>query len=172
LQLYAACVVSKAMNQRIVGIADLQVSDSQSETLVTYSLGSCIGLSIYDPGARVGGMIHFMLPDSTLDSKKAHEKPAMFADTGVPLLFKKAYSLGLKKTRARVVVTGGAQILDDSGYFNIGKRNHAALRKIFWRNNVFTDAEDVGGNINRTLYLEIATGRVWVKTAGQGIREL
>ncbi|MGQ9859480.1 MAG: chemotaxis protein CheD [Thermodesulfobacteriota bacterium] len=160
------------MRQRIVGIADLQVSNDVGEVLVTYSLGSCIGLLIYDPQAKVGGLLHYMLPDSSLDPSKAVEKPAMFGDTGIPLLFKSAYKLGLEKRRARVVVVGGAQILDDSGYFNIGKRNYAMLRKILWRNNVLIDAEDVGGNVNRTVYLELATGRIWVKTPGQEMREL
>lgn len=160
------------MKQRIVGIADMQVSSEDSEVLVTYSLGSCIGLAIYDPQARVGGLLHYMLPDSSLDPSKAQQKPGMFADTGIPLLFKTAYAMGLQKQRARVIVVGGAQILDDSGYFNIGKRNYAMLRKILWRNNVLIDAEDVGGNLNRTLYLEVGTGRAWVKTPGQEMREL
>jgi len=160
------------MRQRIVGIAEMQVSAEESEVLVTYSLGSCIGLAIYDPQARVGGMLHYMLPDSSLDPSKAREKPGMFADTGIPLLFKTAYTMGLEKRRARVIVVGGAQILDDSGYFNIGKRNYAMLRKILWRNNVLIDVEDVGGNTNRTLYLEVGTGRAWVKSPGQEMREL
>ena len=160
------------MSKRIVGVADLLVSANQDETLITYSLGSCIGLVIFDPQVKVGGMLHFMLPDSSLDLNKAKERPAMFADTGIPMLFKGAYEYGLVKKRARVIVMGGAQILDDSGYFNIGKRNYAALRKIFWRNNVLIDAEDVGGNLNRTVQLEIATGKVRVKIPGQGIREI
>jgi len=160
------------MRQRIVGIAEMHVSAEESEVLVTYSLGSCIGLAIYDPQARVGGMLHYMLPDSSLDPSKAREKPGMFADTGIPLLFKTAYTMGLEKRRAKVIVVGGAQILDDSGYFNIGKRNYAMLRKILWRNNVLIDVEDVGGNTNRTLYLEVGTGRAWVKTPGQEMREL
>jgi len=62
--------------------------------------------------------------------------------------------------------------LDEQGFFNIGKRNYAAMRKIFWRNNVLIKAEDVGGMINRTVRLEMATGRVWMKTSGEGEREL
>lgn len=154
------------MSQRVVGIAELHVSADPSETLVAYSLGSCIGLAIYDPEVRVGGMLHFMLPDSSLDLPKASVKPAMFADTGIPRLFKEAYALGLEKWRARVVVAGAAQILDESGYFNIGKRNFAAVRRILWRNSVLIDIEDVGGRMNRTLFLEIGTGRTWLKTAG------
>lgn len=154
------------MSQRVVGIAELQVSADPSETLVAYSLGSCMGIAIYDPEVRVGGMLHFILPDSSMDPQKASAKPAMFADTGIPRLFKEAHALGLRKWRARVVVAGAAQILDQSGYFNIGRRNWAMVRKILWRNNVLIDAEDVGGRLNRTLFLEIETGRTWLKTAG------
>ncbi len=154
------------MSQRVVGIAEMQVSADPSETLVAYSLGSCIGLAIYDPEARVGGILHFMLPDSSLDPPKASAKPAMFADTGIPRLFREAHALGLRKWRARVVVAGAAQILDESGYFNVGRRNCAAVRRILWRNNVLIDTEDVGGRMNRTLFLEIGTGRTWLKTAG------
>jgi len=160
------------MRQRIVGIAEMQVSDNINEVLVTYSLGSCIGVVIYDPEARVGGILHYMLPDSSLDPHKAAEKPAMFADTGIPLLFKTAYGLGLEKRRAKVVLVGGAQVLDDSGYFNIGKRNYAMARKILWKNNVLVDAEDIGGRINRTVFLELATGRTLVKSPGREMREL
>ncbi|MGQ9653162.1 MAG: chemotaxis protein CheD [Thermodesulfobacteriota bacterium] len=75
------------MSQRVVGIAELQVSADPSETLVACSLGSCIGIAIYDPEVRVGGMLHFILPDSSMAPQKAGTKPAMFADTGIPRLF-------------------------------------------------------------------------------------
>ena len=151
------------MTQQIVGIAEVTVTADPKVLLVTYSLGSCIGVAIYDPVIRVGGMLHYMLPESSIDPEKARSKPAMFADTGIPALFRTAYTMGLEKKRARIVVVGGSQILDESGTFNIGKRNYAALRKIFWKNNVLISAEDVGGNVSRTLYLEIDTGKVWIR---------
>lgn len=155
-----------------MGIAELVVSNNENEILVTYSLGSCIGLAIYDPEAKVGGMIHYMLPDSSLDSNRAEEKPAMFADTGVSALFDKAQALGLDKTRMRTVVAGAAQLMDDTGFFDMGKRNYDALKKIFGENTVIINAEDVGGHLNRTLFLDIATGRSWTKIAGHGVRKL
>jgi len=156
----------------IVGIADMKVSNDLSTTLITYSLGSCIGVSIYDPIVRAGGLLHFMLPDSTIDPQKATKNPWMFADSGIPLFFKEAYQLGAEKKRLIVKVVGGAQILDDSHFFNIGKRNYMTLRKIFWANNVLIRAEEVGGNVNRTLSLELSSGRVWVKTSGDGVTEI
>lgn len=156
----------------IVGIADMHVANDPGKTLITYSLGSCIGVTLYDPFAKAGGLLHFMLPDSTIDSQKAQKNPWMFADTGVPLFFKEAYKLGAEKKRMQVKVAGGSQIMDESGYFNIGKRNYMALRKIFWANNVLITAEDVGGNVNRTVSIEISSGKVWVKTSGKGMEEI
>ena len=156
----------------IVGMAAMQVSKDPRVTLVTYALGSCIGITIHDPIAKVGGLLHYMLPESSTNPEKASKNPSMFADTGVPLLFQEAYRLGGEKTRMRVLVVGGAQLLDDSGYFNIGKRNYMTLRKILWANNVLIEGEEVGGQVNRTVRLEIASGKVWVKTSGDGEREL
>ncbi len=156
----------------IVGIADMKVTDDPEATLITYSLGSCIGVTLYDPVARVGGLLHFMLPDSKIDALKAQKNPWMFADTGVPLFFREAYALGSEKKRLYVEVVGGAQILDDSGYFSIGKRNYTALRKILWMNSVLIQREDVGGILNRTVSLEVSSGKVRVKTQGHRVREL
>lgn len=97
------------MRPVIVGIADCQISADPESVLVTYALGSCIAVAIYDPAARVAGMLHFMLPESGIDPGKARERPFMFADTGVPLLFRRAYELGADKKRMVVRVAGGAQ---------------------------------------------------------------
>lgn len=146
----------------------MAVSNNLQEDLITYSLGSCIGVVIYDPTVKVGGMLHYMLPESGMDVDKARRAPAMFADTGIPLLFKQSYELGASKRNLIVKVVGGAQIMDENGVFNIGKRNYLALRKILWKNNVLVAAEHVGGHVNRTVRLEIATGRVFLKVSGLG----
>lgn len=153
--------------KQIVGVADMIVSNNVQETIVTYSLGSCIGLVIYDPAVQVGGLLHYMLPESKIDSDKAAKRPFMFADTGIPRLFKAAYTLGAKKQRINIFVAGGAEILDQKGFFNIGKRNYMALKKIFMKNRVLIDKERVGGNVNRTVRLDIGTGDIFVKTSGQ-----
>ncbi len=151
----------------IVGMADMKITNDTDATLITYSLGSCIGISIYDPVSKVGGMLHYMLPEANLDLEKARQRPYMFADSGIPLLFKKSYELGAKKQRLHVKVAGGSQILDDNGYFNIGKRNYAAVRKLFWRNGVMIEAEDVGGSVNRTMSLNMQDGTVLLKISGK-----
>lgn len=158
--------------RKVVGVADLAVSDRAGEVLITYSLGSCIAVVIYDPLVKVGGMLHYMLPESSLDEAKAKQVPAMFADTGIPMLFKQSYQLGARKSSLIVKVVGGAQILDEKGVFNIGKRNYLALRKIFWKNNVMVTSEHVGGNVNRTVRLEMSSGRVFLKVSGVGKLQL
>jgi chemotaxis protein CheD len=156
----------------IVGVGDMKVSDKTDAVLATYSLGSCIGVCIYDPLVKVGGLLHYMLPESAIDEAKARQTPFMFGDTGIPMLFKETYRLGAVKNRLRVIVVGGAEILDQKGFFNIGKRNTTVLRKLFWKNNVMIDFEDVGGNVNRTLKLEVASGTTWLKTSGNGLRRI
>ena len=139
------------------------VSDSPEDLLITYSLGSCIAVIIFDPLASVGGMLHYMLPESSLDPEKAKKNPSMFADTGITRLFKNSYQMGAKKENIVVKSVGGAQMLDPNGIFNIGKRNYLAMRKIFWKNNVAIASEHVGGEVNRTVRLEMDSGRVIVK---------
>lgn len=152
----------------IVGVSDMKVSNEPDSVLITYSLGSCIGIAIYDPVVKVGGLLHFMLPESSLDLEKAKKNPYMFADSGIPRLFKSAYALGAKKQRMKVIVVGGSQILDQKGFFNIGKRNNMAARKMLHKNNVIINYNNVGGNSNRTVKLAINDGSLGLKISGQG----
>lgn len=156
----------------IVGISDMRVSNNVKEILITYSLGSCIGLVIWDPVVKAGGLLHYMLPDSRLDKERMAKNTYMFADTGIPALFKECYSLGAVKRRLIVKVVGGSQILDPTGLFSIGRRNYLMLRKLFEKNKVTITAEDIGGAVNRTVSLEIATGKVLLKVSGRGEFEL
>jgi chemotaxis protein CheD len=148
----------------VVDIADWVVSRDPAAVLITYSLGSCIGVSIWDPVARVAGLLHYMLPEANVAPEKAAANPGMFCDTGVPRLFRAAYELGAVKHRIIVKVAGGSQLLDEKGTFNIGKRNYVALRKIFWKNGVLIDGEEVGGSVTRTMRIDVATGVVTIKT--------
>ncbi len=159
----------RAAARHVVDIADYKVVQEPQAELITYSLGSCIGVAIWDPKTRVGGLLHYMLPDSTVSRGKAENNPAMFADTGIPLLFRSAYKLGAEKKRLVVKVAGGSTLLDDHGTFNIGKRNYAALRKLFWKNGVLIDAEHVGGQFSRTMTLHVGTGRCTVRIRGEEV---
>ena len=159
------------MPQYVIGISDIYVSRDRDINITTYALGSCIGVTAYDPAIKAGGMIHFMLPLSKTSPDKAAAKPGMFADTGIPEMFKQLYALGVSKERLIVKVAGGAQLLDKNKVFNIGERNYLVLRKLLWKNNVLIKAEDIGGNLSRTMKLEIGTGRVIVRSP-KGVIEL
>jgi chemotaxis protein CheD len=154
-----------------VGISDCVVSGDPNAVITTHALGSCVGLLIYDPVARVGGMLHYMLPDSTMDKDRALQKPFMFADTGIPLLFHTAYKAGARKERIQVTALGGAQILGTNDSFSIGKRNLMSMRKILWKAGVMLHHEEVGGTSPRTARLEIATGKILV-SFGRGQHEV
>ena len=156
----------------IVGVADMKISKNPDDALITYSLGSCLGICIYDPQVKAGGLLHLMLPESKIDKAKAEANPYMFADTGIPLLFKSVYKLGGAKERLIVKMAGASQILDSAGVFNIGKRNYLAARKILWKNQVLIKSEDVGGSIHRTLRMELATGETSLKITGGEVKKL
>ncbi len=151
----------------VVGIADLAVSNNPTLTLATYSLGSCLGISIFDPVAKVGGLLHVMLPESKIDPDKAQRQPAMFMDSGIPALFRAAYELKAEKHRVQICVAGGAQVMDSSGFFSIGKRNYEMLKSILNEHGLKIHAEQVGGMVSRSMYLNLATGEVRLKVSGQ-----
>lgn len=155
----------------VVDIADQAVSADPSAVLVTYSLGSCIGLSLYDPQARVGGLIHCMLPLSSKSPGKAAEKPSMFVDTGVSLLLQSLFDRGADRHRIVAKLAGGSVMLDEDGVFRIGERNVLVCRKILWKNSVRIAAEDTAGREPRTMYLHMSDGSTRIKS-GTVPREL
>lgn len=155
--------------QHVIGIAEMQVSNQPDDILVTYSLGSCVGLTLYDPVVSVGGMIHCMLPLSKLDPAKAQANPCMFTDTGVAKLLQAVFDMGAERRRIIAKVAGGASLLDEKGLFKIGERNHTVLRKMLWKNSVAVAGENVGGSISRTIYLNIKTGCTILKSCGKEV---
>jgi chemotaxis protein CheD len=152
-----------------VGISEVVVSSNPDEMLITYSLGSCLGVTAHDPVSLVGGLIHCMLPLSNVDGTKARDKPAMFVDSGIPLLFEALYDLGAQKGRIILKAAGCAQIMDPGGHFKIGERNLTVLRKLLWKNNILITSQSIGGNVARTLSLDIGSGKTYVKI--QGVEE-
>ena len=163
-----AFIAANQTTRQVVGIAEMKLSSRKGDVLVTYALGSCVGICIYDPDAGVGGLLHAMLPSGGKDPVKARVQPARFVDTGVPALFKEAYRLGAKKERIVVKVAGGATVTGkaESDTFKIGKRNIVTLKKLFWKNGVLIRAEDLGGTVSRTLSLDMTSGEVRVRTNG------
>lgn len=148
----------------VVGVSDCRVSNNPDDVLVTYALGSCVAVAIHDPVSHVGGLLHFMLPESSIDRAKAEKAPFMFADTAIPRLFRSAYDRGAEKRRLVVRLVGGAQVVNDNGVFDIGKRNYLAARRILWKAGVFVQGEEVGGTSPRTIRLEVGSGKVWLRS--------
>ncbi len=148
----------------VVGVSDWKVSNDTRETIITYALGSCLGIVLYDPVVCVGGLLHVMLPLSKADPEKAKIKPAMYVDTGFAELLEDCYDLGAEKKRMKIYVAGGASMKFDNkeDYFKIGQRNFTTLRKFLWKNGFMIDYQDVGGHISRTMTLRISDGLVTI----------
>jgi chemotaxis protein CheD len=152
-----------------VGIADCQTSKDPDSTLVTFALGSCVGIAMFDPSSSAGGLLHILLPDSTLDSAKAEKNPAMFADTGIPTLLDRCVRMGIPKARLRIWLAGGASMMDEREVFKIGKRNQMAVRKALWKAGLMIYSEDLGGMAPRTVRLDLRTGTFWVNSSGKNV---
>jgi len=147
----------------IVGVADYKVSQDPKAVLITCALGSCIGLSLHDPVAGVGGLLHFMLPNAEQETSREDFNPAMYGNTGIPLLISELQKLGANTRKLVAAMAGGSQILDQTGLFDIGKRNHVAAKNMLWKAGVLVRNEAVGGNITRSFGLQVGTGQTWLK---------
>lgn len=150
----------------VVLVGDMKVG-KKGDILVTHALGSCLGLMIYDPQVRVGGMLHAMLPLSKINPQKAEANPYMFVDTGVPKLFKSVYDLGAQKSRLIVKAAGCGQPLGNNEMFKIGERNHIVLKKLLWKNNILLESEDIGGTSSRTVSFDLNTGQIVISSGSQ-----
>ena len=154
------------MKINVVGISDMMVTNDINKTLITYSLGSSLGVLIYDPVARVAGLLHSILPISKMDSQKAIRFPSVFVDTGVNLLFREAAKLGAEKKRLLVSAVGCSSLMDEKVFFQIGERNITVLRKFLWKNNILLDKHDIGGDSSKTVKISVMDGDITVKTNG------
>ena len=150
----------------VVTVADLKVGKA-GDVLVTHALGSCLGLAAFDPVAKVGGLLHAMLPLSKINPEKAKANPYMFVDTGLPALFQQVYALGCRKSRLIVKVAGCGQPLGNNEVFRIGDRNFTVMKKFLWKNSILLDAKSVGGSSSRTVFFDVSTGEVLLSSNGE-----
>lgn len=151
-----------------LGIGDLGATKNPDDKIKTYALGSCVAMVLLDPKTRAVGMAHIALPDSSVDTGGSQGKRAgYFADHAIPALLKEMSKLGADPRGKGMIVklVGGATIADKNNVFNIGKRNVLAIKKILWQYGMGPKAEDVGGNISRTVTLEAKNGRVTISSA-------
>lgn len=159
-----APTVGSVFGQRIIiGVGDEAVSSDRSNTLTTYALGSCIAVVVYDAGRGVGGLLHFMLPEASLSPEKAKAQPAMFVDTGLPLLLDNFARIGGSPSRSKVLLAGGASVLTGKDIFRIGERNYHAVVSNLKLFGLKAHCVHVGGYSNRTVHLDLGTGKTTVK---------
>jgi chemotaxis protein CheD len=159
----SALMTSRLTTPRhVVGIGEAAIEAGPGGVIVTHALGSCIAVCIFDPVSRVGGLLHFLLPDSRINPARAKTQPLAFADTGIPQFFQSAYAKGLNKKSCIVKLVGGAEVTGDGNKasMGVGKRNALAARNLLWRNSVLVKAEALGGATARTVTLYLEDGRL------------
>lgn len=150
-----------------VGMADLNVCKSP-DIITTIGLGSCIGLTFYDPVSKIGGLVHYMLPDST--QMRNNSNIAKFADTGIEELLRQVIKAGASRNRLVAKIAGGAKMFEVSGMSNvsnIGERNALAAKQKLRELKIRLIAEDTGLNYGRTVELHCDTGDFYIKAIGK-----
>jgi len=157
------------MSNIVVGISDLNIGKG-SDVLVTYALGSCVGICIYDPMTKVGGLSHIMLPSSTLNNTGA-TNPMRFADTAIVMLIRKMEAAGAMRVRMKAKIAGGAQMfaaVGNNSLANIGARNVEAVKQVLARERIPIIAEDTGKNYGRTVHFSPGDGIMHIVSANKG----
>ena len=161
------------MSQLIkVGMADYKVGKNP-DSLITYGLGSCIGIALYDAVAKVGGLSHIMLPDS--QQARSSDNPAKFADTALPLMVDDMIRLGAMRSRLKAKIAGGAQMFtfaNATEIMRVGERNGEAVRATLKKMDIILVAADTGGNYGRTVELKLESGLFRIKTIDKGEKEI
>ncbi len=153
-----------------VGMADLNICKAPN-AITTLGLGSCIGIALYDPVSKIGGLAHIMLPDST--QMRNNQSIAKFADTGIEELVRRMIKAGASKTRMVAKIAGGAKMFEVSGSSNIGNigaRNAEASKKKLRQLGIPLKAEDTGLNYGRTVELYAETGEFHIKSVGKKVK--
>lgn len=161
--------------QRIVkvGMADLNIIQ-QAGLIRTTGLGSCVGLTLYDPLAKMAGLAHVMLPTSTI-AREGELNIAKYADTAVPALLEQLLSSGADKKRIVAKMAGGSQMFTFAGTgdsLRIGPRNVESCKEKLSELGIPLLAEDTGGNYGRTIELDCETGILFIRSVQKGIKEL
>lgn len=150
----------------VVGIADMKMAKGMG-MLVTYALGSCIGICLYDPAIRLAALIHIMLP---LNMETGRKSPLKYADTGIRETLRQMEARGAKRNRVTAKIAGGARMFDVPGngsLGNIGQRNIESVHMTLKKEGVRLLKEDVGGSVARTLLFDAATGQACVRSYGK-----
>ena len=149
-----------------VGIGDMKYTRNEG-SVITYALGSCIGITFYDPAIKLGALLHVLLPVRVSPTDPNLYK---YADTGIQETIRKLSAFGMVKSRTIVKIAGGAKMFELSGnaeFGNIGQRNCETVKKILASQGMRIAAQDVGGNCARTMVLDVKSGTVCVRSVGK-----
>lgn len=161
------------MSQLIkVGMADYKTGKNP-DSLITYGLGSCIGIALFDSVSKIGGLSHIMLPDST--QARSSDNPAKFADTALPIMLDEMIQLGAVRSRVKAKIAGGAQMFtfaNATEIMRVGERNAEAVRVVLKKLNIVLVSADTGGNYGRTVELKLESGAFRIKTIDKGEKEI
>jgi chemotaxis protein CheD len=152
----------------VVGISDCKLSDEPTDTVVTYALGSCVGLSLYDRKSRMGGVLHVMLPDSRFRSASREFNPHMYADTGFHSFLNALLAKGARRDAIEARLAGGANMLQHSQFLDIGKRNAEAMVTVLRLERIPILGSSLGGVVGRSMSLRLQDGAVTVRLLGRG----
>ena len=151
-----------------VGVADLKISRDVEDLLITYALGSCLGITVYDIRLKRAGLLHCMMPDSSIDRSKAAGNPCLYVDSGMKIMLDNFFINGSRKNDLIIRVAGGSSSKEneEEDFFKIGRRNFVSLRKYLWNEGLMLKAYDVGGYGSRTVTLEVENGKMLIKSKG------
>ena len=152
----------------VVGISDCKLSADPSDKVVTYALGSCVGVVLHDPVARIGGILHIMLPDSRYRPSNREFNPYMYADTGLYAFLHAMLKGGASRTRIGAKLAGGANMLQHSQFLDIGRRNAETAVSILGLEKIPILGSSLGGVVGRSLALSLSDGAVTVRLLGRG----
>ncbi|MDR0903043.1 MAG: chemotaxis protein CheD [Ruminococcus sp.] len=154
------------MAQKVIGIADLAVGKAE-DTLVTYALGSCVGVSLWDADKKQGGLVHIMLPSSRENSNPS-DNFRKFADTGIGELIQSLGLIGSQKSSLVAKIAGGAKMFaTNNSLFNIGERNVEQVRRYLQLMRIPLKAHDTGLDYGRTVFFHVDTGILEVKATNK-----
>jgi len=158
----------------VIGIGDIAASNNSGDQIRTHALGSCVAIIMMDIKTRTVAMAHVALPESSIAPAAAREKPGKFADTAIGALVALMQKVGYEGVGKRLIVklVGGAQVVDTNGVFNIGKRNILAIKKCLWQRGMGPVAEELGGNISRTVVVDVDKGKVIITSPHMEDREI
>ena len=147
-----------------VDLGEIRTVDSSGPLLYTGALGACVAVLILDPDAKVGGLLPFLLPDSSFDLERSGSQPGLFADTGIEILLDRVLSRGAKLPRLQTYLVGGADAImrGDLDTGALGALNLKIARDILTNAQLSITGERTGGHVSHSVVLDLYKVRVRV----------